>query len=109
MRGFDHIVGWFMLGVVALGIVLTDSALAAKSSDELFLEKKIIARWHITSKTQLQAARARGIDILEETPDVRKGYFTILVSADELAELQADGYQLDILNHDWYATYAAGA
>lgn len=99
----------FLTVIMAAGLfVRPDAASGAKSPDELFLEKKIIARWHITSKTQLEAARARDIDILEETPNVTQGYFTILVNAEELSELRQDGYVVDVLNYDWYESYAAG-
>ena len=98
------------LSVFTIGSLLTvTSVQAASSTDEAFRQHKIIARWHITGKNQLEAAYRRGIDVLEDHPDLRRGYFTVLTSEEELAALRADGFTLDVVNHDWYATYAAGA
>lgn len=94
--------------VAVLGLFLpSQSALALTAADQAFLQKKIIARWNITGKAQVTAAQARGIDILEDHPNTSKGYFTILVSQDELDELLADGYSIDVVEPDWYASFAA--
>jgi hypothetical protein len=77
------------------------------AEDQAFLSKKIIARWTITAKGQVEAAYARGIDILEDHPNPAKGSFTILVDQDELDGLRADGYDIKVLDPDWYGNYAS--
>ncbi len=80
---------------------------ALTDADRQFLKKKIIARWEITGKNQIAAAYARGVDIMEDSPSYAAGYFTVLVSEDELAALRADGYTLEVLEDDWYTSFAA--
>lgn len=99
-----------VLAVFALSSLLAmPSANAASSTTDGANKNKIIARWHVTGKGQLQAAYKRGIDVLEDHPDLRRGYFTIFTNSDELAALRADGYSIEVMNYDWYASYAAGA
>ena len=82
---------------------------AAATAHAALLKKNIIARWNITAKGQYEAALQRGIDVLEETPDFRQGYFTILVTQDQLDELRQVGYSIDVINDDWYGTKSAAA
>jgi hypothetical protein len=101
------IFGMALLLVVSVAAVAP--ATASSAADAAFRARKIIARWQTRNIEQLRAAHARGVDVLEEHPDLRRGYFKILTSADELAELRTEGYEIEIENYDWYATYAAGA
>ncbi len=100
-------VGLFMVAVVAALAGAVESVWALDAADMEFLKKKIVARWNITGKGQIEAALARGVDVLEHHPSYAAGAFTVLVSADELDQLRADGYKLDVLDPDWYASYAA--
>ncbi len=98
------------LAAIALGSsVATPPVQAAASGAEAAHKNKIIARWYLTEKDQLRTAYQRGIDVLEDHPDLRKGYFTILTNDEELAALRADGYSIEVINYDWYSSYAAGA
>lgn len=95
--------------IAALFAMLFQSlpALALSAADQAFLQKKIIAKWNITGKRQIEAAQARGVDIMEDHPNPANGYFTVLVSQDELDDLRKDGYSLDVIEPDWYASFAA--
>lgn len=108
-RGYWIVIAVF-LAMFALGSsIAAPQARADASSIDSAHKFKIIARWHVTGKGQLQAAYQRGADVLEDHPDLSTGYFTILTSDDELAALRADGYTIEVINYDWYASYAAGA
>lgn len=99
-------VGMLFAAFAVILIGQSATAWGLTAADQAFLKKKIIARWNITGKNQIAAAYARGVDILEDHPNAAKGYFEILVSADELDNLRADGYSIDVVDPDWYQTYA---
>lgn len=104
--------GRFRIGMIVVFVLFAwagsiPTAWGLSAADEAFLKKKIIARWNITGKNQVDAALARGVDILEDHPNTTKGFFTVLVSADELDALRNEGYSLDVVESDWYASYAA--
>ncbi|HUU46501.1 MAG TPA: M14 family zinc carboxypeptidase [Acidobacteriota bacterium] len=94
-----------LLAVVALQAADT-AAYELTAADRAFLDKRIVARWEITGRGQIAAAYDRGIDILEDHPDPRKGYFTILVDAAQLDELLAAGYTIHVETYDCYQRYA---
>lgn len=100
----------FVLLAFLMGLAgLHSAAFGLSAEDQAFLKKKIIARWNITGKKQIEAAYARGVDILEDHPNPASGYFTVLVSPEELDALRADGYSLDIIDPDVHASYTAKA
>ncbi|MBI3871556.1 MAG: immune inhibitor A [candidate division Zixibacteria bacterium] len=76
------------------------------AADQAFLDHKIVARWEITGKHDVEDAYARNIDVLEDHPNPAQGYFTVLVNAQELVDLQSDGYKIDVVDYDWYQTNA---
>ncbi|HSH00859.1 MAG TPA: hypothetical protein VLB27_12440, partial [candidate division Zixibacteria bacterium] len=94
------------LTILAAFAIPSASAAPLTDADRAFLEKRIIAHWEITGPGQIAAARARGIDILEDHPDPRLRIFTILVSPSELEALLADGYKITVETYDWYASYS---
>jgi hypothetical protein len=75
---------------------------AAKTPEELMRDRKIVARWHITGHGQLQEAHRRGLDVWEEHPDPRMGYFTVMITEAELAQLRQVGYQIEVMQSDYY-------
>lgn len=91
--------------LITIGHAVPSPALTA--ADEAYLKRKIIARWNITGKNQIDVAYARGVDILEDHPNPANGYFTVLVSSDELDRLRADGYSIDVVEPDWFKSYAS--
>jgi len=96
------------LVVAALSLALSATiAWGLTAADEAFLNKKIIARWVITGKGQIAEAYHRGIDILEDHPNAANGFFKILVTPEQLADLQAAGFKIDVEDYDWYRTYSA--
>ncbi len=104
----------FVLAVLFLAVPVSADVIDGQDSQaaaahQRFLQKSIIARWQVTEKNSLQTALAKGIDVLEEAPDLRKGYFTVLVSQDELDQLRSEGHELTVVNHNWYETRAAEA
>lgn len=92
-----------LVGLLGLG----QTAAALTAADQAFLNKKIIAKWNITGKNQIEAAQSRGVDILEDHPNPANGYFTVLVSQDELDDLRKDGYSIDVIEPDWYTSFEA--
>ncbi|GAB4323037.1 MAG: hypothetical protein Kow0074_14950 [Candidatus Zixiibacteriota bacterium] len=100
----------FVLSVLLLSIpasaeVIDGQDPVAAAAHQQFLQKSIVARWIVTDKNALQTAHAREIDVLEEAPDLSKGYFTIFVTQDQLDDLRADGYQIEVLNYNWYESF----
>lgn len=75
-------------------------------SDRTFLRKNILVRLELTSQSTLQTAFARNVYILDDHPSLRAGYVTALVSREELDSLEADGYDLTVLEDDWYGSRA---
>ncbi len=100
-------VGMLIVGALAVLVGHGNTALALTAADEAFLKKKIVARWNITGKNQIEAAYARGVDILEDHPNPANGFFTVLVSSEELDALRADGYDIKITDSDVHASFAA--
>ncbi|MBD3298860.1 MAG: hypothetical protein GF341_09415 [candidate division Zixibacteria bacterium] len=70
-----------------------------------FLAKSIIARWYVTDKGTLPLALARGIDVLEDVPTAKDGFFTVLLTQTTLDSLRRAGHSLDVLNHNWYESF----
>lgn len=95
-----------IVAAVAL-IGQTAPAWGLSAADQAFLKKKIVARWNITGKHQIEAAYTRGVDILEDHPNPAKGYFTVFISPEEFDALSKDGYSLDIVDPDVHSSYAA--
>lgn len=100
-------VGTMLVAAITALIGLSSTAWGLSAADEAFLKKKIIAKWNITGKNQIDAARARGVDILEDHPNPANGYFTVFVSPEELDQLIKDGYSIEITDPDVHASFAA--
>jgi len=77
---------------------------AAKTPEELMRDRKVVARWHVTGHGQLQEAYRRGLDVWEEHPDPRAGYFTVMITEAELAQLRQTGYEIEVMDPDYYQT-----
>jgi hypothetical protein len=100
--------GIVLIACFALGIgTISAAAYELTDVDRAFLEKRIIAHWEVTGRGQVAEAYRRGIDILEDHPDLRKGYFPILVNAAQLNKLLDDGFKIHVQTYDHYRDFAA--
>lgn len=103
-----------LAGLIGLLVVIgslysTAGAYTLTTADRAFLSRKIVARWHITGQGQVEEAYRRGLDVWEEHLDRRARYFTIMLSDSQLVSLRQAGYQIEVMNDDWYKTFKEAA
>lgn len=103
MRGTRNV---WVVGLFSLLVFSTTMALPALATDktekELIEERRVVARWHITGHGQYQEAKRLGLDVWEEHLNPQQGYFTVMITDAELVRLQQAGYQLEVIDPDYY-------